>query len=143
MVLPSTAAFGTVLLQGSNGGGGLLGGIIGGLFFLLYLAVLVVVIAGLWKTFEKAGQPGWGAIIPIYNTYLLLKIADRPVWWLLLLFIPVINFLVLILVSIDIAKNFGKGLGFGLGLAFLSFIFYPLLGFGDATYGGGSAGANF
>lgn len=131
--LPAAVADGTVLLQ-NNGGGG----IIGIIFLLLYLAVIGVVIAGLWKTFEKAGEPGWGSLIPLYNNYLMLKIADRPGWWLILFFIPVVNFLIIILVSVDIAENFGKGAGFGLGLAFLSVIFYPILGFGDATYQGGS-----
>lgn len=120
----------------SNGGGGGLGMIIG---MLLYLAFLVVVVAGMWKTFEKAGQPGWAAIVPIYNVYIMLEIADRPAWWLLLLFVPVVNFIVAILIPIDIAKKFGKGVGFGLGLAFLGFIFYPLLGFGDARYQGRAA----
>lgn len=126
-----------VLLQGSNGGGG----IIGLLFIIVYLAVIAVIIAGMWKTFEKAGKPGWGAIIPIYNAYLFIKIAGRPGWWLLLLFIPVINFIINIVVAIDVAKKFGEGLGYGLGLAFLPFIFFPLLGFGDATYEGEAAGS--
>ncbi|MCB0880111.1 MAG: signal peptidase I [Thermoleophilia bacterium] len=106
---------------------------------LIYIALIVVVIAGWWKTFEKAGQPGWGAIIPIYNAYLLLKIAGRPGWWLILLLIPFVNLIVAIIVSIDVATSFGKGTGFGLGLALLGFIFYPMLGFGDAQYSGPAA----
>jgi hypothetical protein len=101
---------------------------------VLYLAIVIVSIVGLWKTFVKAGQPGWGAIIPIYNIYLLCKVAGRPGWWVLLFFIPLVNFIIAIVVDIDVAKNFGKGLGFGLGLFFLPFIFYPILGFGDARY---------
>ncbi|NHN41626.1 signal peptidase I [Halorubellus sp. JP-L1] len=112
---------------------------------LVYLAIIVVSIAGMWKTFEKAGQPGWASIIPILNIYYMLKIADRDAWWLILFFIPVISLIPAIIVPIDMAKNFGKGTGFGLGLAFLPFIFYPLLGFGDANYNGhgpaGGAGA--
>jgi hypothetical protein len=102
--------------------------------FLFYLALVVFIIASLWKVFTKAGQPGWAAIIPIYNAYVLLQIAGRPGWWLLLYFIPVVNFVIAIIVSIDVAKAFGKGGGFGVGLALLSFIFYPILAFGDATY---------
>jgi hypothetical protein len=49
--------------------------------------------------------------------------------------VPLVNFVISIIIAIDIAKNFGKGTGFGLGLAFLGAIFYPILGFGDATYG--------
>jgi hypothetical protein len=101
---------------------------------LFILAVMIVVIAGLWKTFEKAGQPGWAAIVPIYNVVVMLEIAGRPLWWIILLFIPLVNFIILIIVAVDIAKAFGKGTGFGLGLAFLGFVFYPILGFGDARY---------
>ena len=105
-------------------------------FWICYAAVIILWIAGLWKVFEKAGEPGWAAIIPIYNTIVLLKIAGRPIWWIILLLIPLVNLIILIMVSIDVAKRFGKGTGFGLGLAFLPFIFYPVLGFGDARYTG-------
>lgn len=104
------------------------------LILLIELALIVLVIAGLWKTFAKAGQPGWAAIIPIYNVYILLKIAVRPWWWLLLLLIPLVNIVIAIIVAIDVAKAFGKGAGFGIGLALLGFIFYPILGFGSAAY---------
>jgi hypothetical protein len=101
---------------------------------LVWLAILVLVIAGVWKVFTKAGKPGWGAIIPIYNVILLLEIAGRPIWWIILMFIPLVNLVVAIIVAIDVARNFGKGTGFGLGLALLGFIFYPILGFSDAQY---------
>ncbi|WP_324661565.1 DUF5684 domain-containing protein [Haloarcula sediminis] len=116
------------------------GAIFGFVFFALYALLIVAVIGGMWKVFTKAGEPGWGAIIPIYNVYLLLKIADRPGWWLVLFFIPVVNIIIQVIVSIDVAKNFGKGVGYGLGLTFLAFIFYPLLGFGSATYQSSATG---
>ncbi len=106
----------------------------GAVILLVYLAIVLVVIAGMWKVFTKAGQPGWGVLIPIYNLYLLTQIAGRPGWWLILMLIPLVNFVIAIILSLDIAKNFGKGAGFGIGLALLGFIFYPILGFGDATY---------
>jgi hypothetical protein len=109
-------------------------GIVAAIAWVIMIPVTVLVIAGMWKTFTKAGKPGWGAIIPIYNTILMLEIAERPIWWILLLLIPVVNIIVSIVVSIDIAKNFDKGAGFGLGLAFFGFIFYPILGFGSAQY---------
>src|SRR4051812_47179423 len=87
------------------------------------LALLVLVIAGAWKTFQKAGEPGWGAIIPIYNIYLLCKIVGRPGWWVVLALIPCVNIVVGIILAVDVAKSFGKGAGFGIGLAFLPFIF--------------------
>lgn len=101
---------------------------------LIYLAIVIGVIAGIWKTFVKAGKPGWAAIIPIYNLIVLLEIAKKPIWWFLLMLIPIVNFIIAIIVMIEVAKAFGKGTGFGLGLAFLGFIFFPILGFGDAEY---------
>jgi uncharacterized membrane protein len=103
---------------------------------LFLLAIVIVTVAGMWKTFEKADQPGWGCLIPFYNLYLMLKIAGRPGWWLLLLLVPLVNIVVAIVVYLDLARNFGKGTGFALGLLFLGFIFFPILGFGDARYQG-------
>jgi uncharacterized membrane protein YhaH (DUF805 family) len=113
-------------------GGSMIGGLVG-------LAILVFLIAAMWKVFTKAGKAGWLVLIPIVNIYQLLKIAGRPGWWLILLIIPLVNLIISILVSMDIAKSFGKGAGFGLGLAFLGPIFYPILGFGSATYKGPAA----
>jgi uncharacterized membrane protein YhaH (DUF805 family) len=123
-----------VPLQTGGGGGG--AGVVGIVLLLLYLAVIVAVIAGTWKAFQKADQPGWAAIIPIYNVYIMIKIGGNEWWWLVLTFIPIINIIALFKISIDVAKGFGQGLGFGLGLAILSFIFWPLLGFGDYDYQG-------
>ncbi|MGD0389540.1 MAG: DUF5684 domain-containing protein [Tepidisphaeraceae bacterium] len=106
--------------------------------FVVYLAIIVLSIAGMWKTFEKAGQPGWAAIIPIYNVIVILQIVAKPLWWIILFFIPVVNFVIAILVMIELAKAFGKGAGFGVGLALLGFIFFPILGFGDAQFAGGA-----
>ena len=112
------------------------GGTSGVVVSLLSLVVTIVVIAGTWKAFQKADRPGWAAIIPIYNTYVMIKIGGNAWWWLLLLFVPLVNFLALIKISIDVARAFGRGIGFGLGLSFFSFIFWPLLGFGDYEYQG-------
>lgn len=107
------------------------------LFILLIeLAIFVAIIAGFWKVFAKAGKPGWAAIVPIYNIIVLLQIANKPLWWILLFFIPLVNIVMGVLVGIAVAKNFGKGEGFGIGLGLLGFIFYPILGFSDAQYQG-------
>jgi hypothetical protein len=107
---------------------------------IISLAFAVLVIAGLWKIFSKAGQPGWGAIIPIYNIYLMLKVAGRPGWWLVLFLIPIVNIIISLIVAIDMAKSFGKGAGFGVvGLWLFTFVGYPMLGFGDARYQGPAA----
>lgn len=120
-----------VLAQDDSGGG-----IAGVVILLIQLAIIVLVIAGFWKTFTKAGQPGWAAIIPIYNLYILCKIAGRPGWWVILFLIPIVSIVAAIIISIDVAKAFGKGIGFALGLIFLSPIFYCILGFGSAQYQG-------
>ncbi len=104
---------------------------------VLYVALLVAVVAGFWKVFEKAGQPGWASLVPIYNVYILLKIAGRPGWWLLLMLLPIVNFIIYIVISLDIAKAFGKSSTFGIvGLWLFSVVGYLMLGFGDATYSG-------
>jgi hypothetical protein len=108
----------------------------GGVFWLIYLAIVVAYVAGFWVTFTKAGQPGWAAIIPFYNLYVLLKVVGRPGWWLILYFIPFLNFVIHIIVMLDLAKSFRQGTGFAIGLIFLPFIFIPILGFGDASYAG-------
>ena len=107
------------------------------LFWLVWLAVVIVIVAGMWKMFEKAGKPGWACLVPIYNAFVILQIAGKPAWWFLLFLIPVVNLVVAIIVMIEIARRFGKGPGFGLGLAFLGFIFFPILGFGSAQYSAG------
>jgi hypothetical protein len=87
-----------------------------------------------WKVLVKAGLPGWGAIIPIYNTILMLEMAKKPWWWIFLMLVPIVNFVVVVMVMLKISANFGKGTGFGLGLLFLNPIFFPILAFGSAKY---------
>ncbi len=107
---------------------------------LFYLAIIVVMIIANWKIFEKGGQPGWAVLIPFYNIYVLLKLVGRPGWWLLLLlFVPIVNIIIAIIVTNDLSKSFGQGVGFTLGLIFLSPIFLLLLGFGDYKYIGPGA----
>lgn len=106
---------------------------------IIWLLVVVVMIAAMWKVFTKAGQPGWASIIPIYNMYIWCKIVGRPGWWVILMLIPFVNIIVGIIVCIDLAKSFGKGVGFGVGLILLGIIFLPILGFGGAQYQGPSA----
>ena len=101
---------------------------------LVWLAVVVVLIAAMWKVFVKAGKPGWAAIVPIYNIVVLCEIAGKPAWWVILFFIPFVNFVVAIILALAIAKNFGKGGGFAAGLILLPFVFYPMLAWGDSRY---------
>jgi hypothetical protein len=87
-----------------------------GVLILAYLSIFVLLVAAYWRIFTKAGQPGWAAIIPIYNTYVLLKVIGRPSWWLILLLIPMVNIVADLVVSLELATSFRRGSGFGLGL---------------------------
>ncbi len=107
----------------------------GAVTWLICMAIAVAQIVGLWKVFTKAGEPGWAAIIPYYNYYILSKIAmDKAIIGLLLcVFVFPIGW---IIISVELAKAFGKGMGFAAGLIFLAPIFLLMLGFGDAQYQG-------
>ncbi|MFS8096419.1 DUF5684 domain-containing protein [Lentzea alba] len=110
---------------------------IGVVGLIIYLALIAFSIVVFWKTFTKAGQPGWAAIIPIYNIYVWLKLAGRPGWWLILLLIPIVNIVIALIVSMDVAKSFGKDSVFGVvGLWLFSIIGYAILAFGGAQYRG-------
>ena len=108
-----------------------------GLLFF-YLAFVIVAIAGLWQVFVKAGHEGWKAIIPIWNTIILLEIVGRPIWWVILFFVPIVGFVIWVILCNDISKSFGRGAGTTVGLVFLSPIFFIILGFGTAEYKGPS-----
>ncbi|MET9231980.1 DUF5684 domain-containing protein [Lentzea sp. NPDC003310] len=113
---------------------------VSGVFLVISLIFAVIGIIIMWKVNTKAGQPGWAAIIPIYNIYVWLKIAGRPGWWLILMLIPFVNIAVAVIVSIDIAKSFGKDAVFGVvGLWLFSLIGYAILAFGNAQYRGPAA----
>ena len=103
-------------------------------FIVVILLVVVFMIAAMWKIFEKAGQPGWAAIVPIYNLYVLLKIVGKPGWWIILFLIPIVNYVFIIWTYNMLSKNFGKEEGFTAGLVLLGIVFFPILGFGDARY---------
>ena len=100
------------------------------------IMVTVIEIVGAWFMFEKAGEPGWAAIIPIYNYLIAIKIAGKQWWYILLILIPIVNLVVYIIILDGLSKSFGKGTGFTVGLFFFRFIFIPILGFGNAIYSG-------
>ena len=123
------------LLQ--DDGGAVAGGIaalLGGGMFLVFMAIGLAMIAGMWKAFVKAGQPGWACLVPIYNLYIMTIIAGKPAWWIALMLVPFVSLVVVILLNIEIAKAFGQGAGMGilmcLGIGWL------MLGFGSAQYVG-------
>ncbi len=116
--------------------------------WLFAIALAVLAIIGLWKTFHKAGLPGWAAIIPFYNEYNIVKMSNRPVWffWAMLgcslfAWIPVLGFILIIgltvlwvFIALDIAANFGQGTGFAILLIIFPSIMFLILGFGSAQY---------
>lgn len=101
---------------------------------IVYVGIIALLIISLWKIFLKANQPGWAAIVPFYNFYIMNIIARKPGWWFGMMFIPVVNIIFMIMIINGIVKNFGKSNGFTVGIVFLPFIFYPILAFGNATY---------
>ena len=105
---------------------------IGILVFSLILGLICII--SMWKLFKKANKPGWASIVPIYNIIVMLEIAGMSPVYILLLFLPIINLVIMIKIYINIAKKFGKGTGYALGLMFLGVFFLPMLAFGDATY---------
>lgn len=107
-----------------------------GAFALVYLAFLVLMIVSFWKIFTKAGKPGWAAIVPIYNLIVWLEIVNKPIWWIILLFIPIVNFIILIILVHRLSLSFGQGVGFTILLLLVGFIGFPVLAFGDYKYVG-------
>ncbi|HEY5450039.1 MAG TPA: DUF5684 domain-containing protein [Polyangia bacterium] len=119
-------------LEAAAANGGDQGPGVGTYIFATLFAVLMI--AAMWKVFTKAGKPGWAAIVPIYNIIVLLQIAGKPVWWIILFFIPIVSLIIAILTYVALAERFGKGGGFAVGLVLLGPIFFPILGFGSAQY---------
>jgi len=109
-------------------------------WLLIICAIGIFEIASMWKVFTKAGKPGWASIIPIYNAFVILDIAGRPLWWFLLYLIPGVNIIIACIVMHDISKSFGHDIGFTLGLILLGGIFIPILAWGDSHYLGPAAG---
>lgn len=99
--------------------------------FLAYILVAI----GMWPLLKKAGWPGWGGFIPIYNIYLQIKLAGWSGFLLLLYIVPVVNVITAIVVAVGVARAFGKGSLYGFILLFLfQPIGYLILGFGRAQY---------
>ena len=103
-------------------------------FIIIGVSIAVLEIVALWFIFEKAKEPGWAAIIPIYNVLMAIKVAGKPWWFFLLLFIPIVNIVIYIIILNGLSRNFGKDEAFTVGLFFLRFIFLPILGFGKSEY---------
>jgi len=115
--------------MGNSGGG--IAGAIGG---IIYLAIIIFFIIVWWKIFVKAGKPGWAAIIPIYNIIVFLQIVGKPLWWIILFLLPVVNLIISIICLIEFAKKFGKPEWHVILMLLFGIIYFPILAFGDAKY---------
>lgn len=123
----------------------LIGGFLGFIIFIALVIVVLQIVAN-WKLFTKAGEKGWKALIPFYNTAILYKISGMSPWLALLYIgylIPVINVIVAVVFTIlrlyqpiNLAKGFKKSTGFTVGLIMLPFIFNLILGLGSSEYYG-------
>lgn len=105
-------------------------------FTIISLVLCVFVLVCMWIVFRKAGKPGWAAIVPFYNLYVLFDITWGSGMRFLLLLIPIYNIILSIQTQVRLARAFGKSGGFAAGLIFLPYIFIPLLAFGKETYQG-------
>ena len=99
---------------------------------ILFLGVIIFLIAAMWKVYEKANEPGWAVLIPIYAQIVQARIGGKSPWWVLAMFIPGLNLIAFFVLGFGLAERFRKSSLFGLGLVLLPFIFYPMLAFGDA-----------
>ncbi len=110
----------------------------GALIILIYLIIVIAVFAGFWKVYTKAGKPGWAILIPIYNLIVWLEIVGRPLWWILLiLFIPIVGWVMSIIIIVDLVKKFGQPGWHALLFIFFGFIYIPYMGFSKSvTYQG-------
>jgi hypothetical protein len=110
-----------------------------GAMLIPIIVMIVLTVVGKWKIYEKAGKPGWAALIPVYTWIVMLEIVGKPIWWIFLFFIPCVNIVFMIWTVNLLSKSFGQTEGFTVGLILLGFVFYPILGFGTYQYFGPSA----
>lgn len=102
--------------------------------FTLASILCVLILISLYKIFIKSGKKGWQALIPIYNFIVLIELAGLSNWYIVLFFIPFVNIYALFKTYIKLAHRFGKSTGFGIASIFFSFIYFPILAFGNARY---------
>jgi len=101
---------------------------------LLALVVYLLFSAPWCPVFAKAGKRWWVALLPVINLLVIMRIAGRPVWWVLLLFVPLLGIAVWTVVCLDVADRFGHGVPYTIGLVFLPFFFALWLGLGPDVY---------
>ena len=91
---------------------------------ILFFAILIAMFAALCVIYEKAGEPGWAAIIPIYNVIVWMRIIKKPWWWLLLIIIPLVGLIFSIWATNLLMKKFVNVELWTVGAIFLLFIIF-------------------
>lgn len=124
----------TIIQWGADDIGYMLPYMFSSFFIELLFITYILVFTGMWYMFEKAGKPGWGSIIPIYNLVLMTEIAKKPTWWIAMFFIPIANIVFMVMLMDGLSKSFSKETGFTVGLVLLSPVFMCILGYGDAVH---------
>jgi hypothetical protein len=118
------------VFQQSDGGGSAAAALPG-------LIIGIFAIVCLWRVFGKAGEPGWYAIIPIWNAIVMLKIAGKPWWWIFLFFIPILNIVLFVMAMLGFGRAFGKGGAFSFFLLFcFQIIGIAIIAFDSSRYVG-------
>ena len=100
---------------------------------IFYLVIAALMLVSMWKIFVKCGKPGWACLIPIYNIIVMLEIAEKPLWYIVLFCIPIANIYALWVCYDGMAKKLGKSTGFTVGMLFLPVIFFPILAFSKSS----------
>lgn len=93
-------------------------------WFIFILIIQVIHGLGTWKLYIKAGRQAWEAFVPVYNGVILMKIINRPWWWIILLFLPIVNLIMLMVVWVETARSFGKNTYLDTFLAIVTLGFY-------------------
>jgi hypothetical protein len=107
---------------------------IGQVTLIAMLSLYLVTIVSYWRLFTMAGKPGWAILVPIYNMIIWQQVSGKPLWWILLYFVPVVNLVICVMCMFAFAEKFGKGKAFAAGLLLLPWIFLPILAFGGSEY---------
>jgi len=99
---------------------------------IFMIPAIILTLVGYYRLFQKAGEKGWKALVPIYNFWVIIRLVGRPTWWIVLTIIPFVNLVFNIILIVELLKAFGKHRTYehALGVIF-SFVYIPYLGFND------------
>jgi len=105
-------------------------------WFIFFLVIQVIHFLGTWKLYIKAGRKAWEAAVPVYNAIVLMQIINRPKWWVILLFIPIVNLIMFPVIWVETLRSFGKKstLDTVLGVVTLGLYIYYINYFENVTH---------